>query len=144
MKIIIIFALMLLSTICFSAESPANLCVGVNQILPDKELTKTIIKSLKQQVAKKENLPDTVVITKISKYMSKDKWHIIWATPENMERGIFLLSGDSRKMKYVVVWGGIAFPEEESDILQWLKKQAPAAPISLLRCAAHAITHGQE
>ena len=143
MRTIVVIVLLFLSTICWAAEkAPASaLCMGIDQQLPDKNLYDTIIHALYQQMPKKEKIAEPIVITKIDKHMAKDNWHVVWASPVNMERGIFLLRGDAKNIEYVAVWGGVAFPEEESSVLQWFKDQAPTAPISLLKCVAHEITH---
>jgi len=126
------------------ACSTATLCTGIDQEIPDRSLSTEIINAIKTQAAQKENLDQPIVITKVDKYMGKDNWHIVWATPENMDPGVFLLQAVANNLEYVAVWGGVAFPEEEPEVLKWFTTQAPTAPIPLLKCVAHFISTGKE
>lgn len=120
-------------------------CAGINQQLPDKNVSKEIISALIRQVPEKEKqLDQPFVIKKIDKYMGKDNWHVVWATPEKNERGIFVLKGTPQNFEYVLVWGGVATDDEEQEIFEWFKKTLPEAPITLLKCVAYTITHGND
>lgn len=120
-------------------------CAGVNRQLPDKNFSKEIVSALTKQVPEKEKqLDQPFVIKKIDQYMGKDNWHVVWATPEKNERGIFVLKGTPQNFQYVLVWGGVATDDEEQEIFEWFKINLPEAPISLMKCVAYTITHGND
>jgi hypothetical protein len=142
---IVVFVMMLLvfPAVCFASDRAAQdkHCMGVKKTLPGKELAASIIRVFNQEMSTKEEIEEPVVVDRLERYMGKDGWHIVWATPRNMERGVFILHGNATSLEYIGVWGGTAFPEEESSVLEWFKGQAPDAPASLLECVAHAVTH---
>lgn len=122
------------------ADSP---CDGVDTNVPSGDLSSQLVAAIENQFPIKEGIGTSVVVKKIDKYMGKDNWHIVWTSPEGMERGVFLLQGNAEKILYRAVWGGAAFPEHEPDILKWLDDKAPTASPQLLKCAAHFMATGK-
>ncbi len=140
----VLLSFLILSSACLAGNNfdAGNQCAGIDQRLPGKALSSAIIHVLNREMSKKVN-EGQAVIEKIEKYSGKNNWHIVWTTPTNMERGVFILSGNSGDIEYKGVWGGCALPEEEQSVLEWFKSQAPDAPLSLLECTAYALTHEQ-
>lgn len=139
-NIIIIICISLLgSNICGAASS----CEGIDANVPSGGHASQIVSAIEKQFPKKEKIGSSVVVKKIDKYLGKDNWHIVWTSPEGMEQGVFLLQENEGKISYRAVWGGTAFPEDEPDILKWLKSKAPKASPQLLKCAAHFMATGK-
>jgi len=49
-------------------------------------------------------------------------WQMVWATPDNAERGVFVFRKDSGAFKYVDVWGGVLAPDEVGSGTSWAVK----------------------
>jgi hypothetical protein len=143
-QITIILSLLIMSVTCWAGDSHTieSRCAGVDQRLPGKELSSAIIRVLGGEISKQENT-EQAVVEKLEKYMGKEDWHIVWATPADMERGVFILFGNTKTIEYIGAWGGVASPEEEQSVLEWFRNRAPTAPVSLLECAAYTLTHEQ-
>jgi len=57
---------------------------------------------------------------------------------------VFVIAAEGDRLRYVALWGGVAFPEDEAQIFAWLVSKAPEAPQDLWRCVAHYLATREE
>jgi hypothetical protein len=119
-------------------------CTSARSVIiqsPVLSLQSNIIRTINQESCGIKDLDQPITVTGIDKYLGEGEWHFVWSTPQNAEPGVFILHGTENDLHCLTVWGGVAFPEEESEILNWFQAQAPGAPTALLKKVAYDVTH---
>src|SRR5919108_1223261 len=104
----------LAGTLVMPAIALGGLCANVNKTPPVGMLLERVRRVIATQAHRQENLREPLHIDKIHKYFGKDSWHVIWAKPRHYEMGVFLIASEDDRLRHVALWGGVAFPEEES------------------------------
>jgi hypothetical protein len=99
------------------------LCIGRSAATRWEQVRRVIA----TQAHRQEHLREPLQIDKIHKYLGKDAWHVIWAEPQDSETGVFLIAAEDDQLRYVALWGGVAFPEDEARIFDWFVSKAPGA-----------------
>jgi CheY-like chemotaxis protein len=88
----------------------------------------------------KQQSPSTVEIEKI---LTLHNWTAIWASPKDMEQGVFIYSQEKTGLSFHDVWGGYATPSEKPEVLRWIKKLSSSVPDDFANCLADTITGAQ-
>jgi len=79
---------------------------------------------------------------RIDKALTLEGWTAVWATPKDLEQGIFFYSQEKSGLTFHDVWGGSATPADKPNIVQWVKKLSPSVPPDFAECIANTITVG--
>jgi CheY-like chemotaxis protein len=83
--------------------------------------------------------PSTI---KVDKALTIGNWTAIWASPKEMEQGIFIYSQEKTGLSFHDVWGGYATPSEKPEIVRWVKQLSTSVPDDFANCLAATITTG--
>jgi hypothetical protein len=124
--------------------APGGLCANIQKTPPTGMFLDQVRRAIAEQAHQQEHLREPHHIDTIHKYFGKDAWHVIWAEPQGYEMGVFLIASEGDRLRHVALWGGVAVPEEESEIFEWFVAKAPDAPRDLLRCVAHSLSTREE
>ena len=120
-----------------AACSPANEQAALEGCAAvDMSLTEAQRQSEARRVASalKRN-PQSLNVTRV---MRQGDWTLVWATPNDLEAGVFFLHRQA-KPELVETWGGIAAPDEGSAIAAWARKLPGTPPAELSQCFASTI-----
>ena len=126
-------ALALLLAACSGGEQSGSAggCAGV-----DTALTEAQRQSEAGRVARAlQRDPASLQLTRV---MRQGDWTLVWATPNDMEAGVFFLKRGAQP-ELVETWGGVATPEERAEIAQWARKLPGNPPPELAECFASAV-----
>jgi len=69
-------------------------------------------------------------------------WRLVWATPDNAERGVFFFHREASDYRYVDVWGGVIPPDEIGSGTRWAMKLPGGVPRRLAQCFEKAVMRG--
>lgn len=108
-----------------------NPCSGV-----DRKLTPERSRSLAPVVAKQLNVKRAQILNSFR----FGRWSILYAATFESDEVYAFYSGAPQSNKYVTLWGGVAFKDEEEEIRNWTLKNAPGIPITLANCFAWHVT----
>jgi hypothetical protein len=133
MKVLVITVLLTLS----SSVIAANPCAGVSTTLSATEK-----RMYARSVSSSLTNGATPAQIKIEKAISLKNWTAVWATPKDMEQGIFFYSQEKSGLKFHDVWGGFALPSDKPDIVRWIEKLSASIPDDFAECAAETIAGG--
>ena len=109
-------------------------CDGVEQEGPEGQHA-TIRRAIAGQLGKAD--------VRVLEVLRHARWSIYLVEPPDAEPAFAFYSGDPSTNHYVTLWGGVATPDEEKEILAWVEKNAPGIPPPLGRCFAWHVTHGR-
>lgn len=133
MKIPTAFALLIASFPAFAATP----CAKVSTALAPAQ-RKMYARSIASNLTTRQ--PPSQI--KIDKAITLENWTAVWATPKDMEEGIFFYSQEKNGLTFHDVWGGYATPADKPDIVQWVKKLSPSVPNNFAECFAETVTGG--
>lgn len=133
MKIFVITTLLMFSRFAFAA----NPCAREVTVLTAAQ-RKMYARSISSNLTKWQ--PPAAI--KIDRALTIDNWTAIWATPKDMEQGVFFYSREKSGLTFHDVWGGFATPSDKPDIVRWVKKLSPSVPDDFAQCAAETIISG--
>lgn len=117
---------------CCWALSP---CDSINRSISESEkvrLAPILAKQLKRHLD----------VTKVSvlQAFKYGTWQIYYVEPQDWDAVYLFFSNDPEKIEYLNLWGGVARPEEEADVLSWTNKKVPGIPSTLAKCFAYHVT----
>lgn len=133
MLTVVILAVMMISASAFAADP----CAKASTTLPAVE-RKMYARSISSNLTKWT--PPAQI--KIDKGLTLAGWTAVWASPKDLEQGIFFYSQEKSGLVFHDVWGGYATPEDKPNIMQWVKKLSPSVPTDFAECIANTITLG--
>lgn len=70
----------------------------------------------------------------VGRVLAEGEWRLVWATPQEAERGVFFFQRDGDAWKLVEIWGGIALPEDRAETIAWARALPGAPPDQLSEC----------
>jgi hypothetical protein len=132
LKSLVVMAFLMISMSAFAA-GPCAGKVTTPTTTQRKMYARSISSNLKGQS------PSTI---KIDKTLTIDNWTAIWASPKDMEQGVFVYSQEKTGLTFHDVWGGYATPSEKPEIVRWVKHLSTSVPDDFANCFAAAITTG--
>ena len=65
------------------------------------------------------------------------QWRVIWAQPDDSEKGVFFFRGRHGAERFVDVWGGPT--SDRAGAFRWASRKV-GAPVALSRCFAERLT----
>jgi hypothetical protein len=79
----------------------------------------------------------------ISYRLVEGNWRLIFATPAEAERGVFVLRRTGARDRLVDIWGGILSPDERGQAAAWARSlPGGGVPPRIARCMDDAIGAG--
>ena len=71
-------------------------------------------------------------------------WRLVWATPDNAERGVYFFHRTGRSgYRLIETWGGVIAPDERDDTVAWARRlKGGGPPTALAGCFADALVAG--
>ena len=79
----------------------------------------------------------------LGRVLAEGEWRLVWATPQEAERGVFFLRREGAEWHLVEIWGGVITPGERADTIAWARKLPGAPPERLAGCFADALLAGE-
>jgi hypothetical protein len=67
-------------------------------------------------------------------------WSILYVSTGGADDAYGFYAADPLRNQYVTLWGGVALRDEETEIREWTRKNAPGIPATLARCLAWHVT----
>jgi len=119
-------------------------CANIEKTPPLGMFLDQVRRAIAEQAHRQEHLHEPLRLDTIHQYFGTDAWPVIWAEPQDSEMGVFLLAAEGDRLRHVALWGGVAVPEDEPRIFEWLVSKAPNAPRDLLCCVAHSLATREE
>lgn len=83
--------------------------------------------------------PDGGKVT-VERRMEVGDWLAVWATPANLERGVFFIRNTPQGPRFLETWGGVAGPEDRADVQAWARALDPEMPVALADCFAKVLS----
>ena len=77
---------------------------------------------------------------KIDKALTIGNWTANWASPKDLEQGVFIYSQEKTGLSFHDVWGGYATSSEKPEIVRWVKQLSTSVPDDFANCFAATIT----
>ena len=133
MRLIAALILMASATSALAADPCAN---------ANTTLTPAQKKMYARSIASWLTKPHSPTQIKVSKIMSVGKWTAVWATPSDMEQGVYFYSQEKSGLKYRDVWGASTGPSDKPALVQWVKKLDASSPEDFAECFAQSVTSG--
>ena len=133
MRTTVALALLICSLPAFGADSCANVSTALTA--PQKRM---YARSISSNLTKWQ--PPAQI--EIDRSLTLGNWTAVWATPKDMEQGIFFFSQGKGGLAFRDVWGGYATPSDKPDIVRWVKKLSPSVPDDFAECFAKTVTAG--
>jgi len=112
LKSLVIMAFLMISVSAFAAGPCAN---KVKDLITAER--KMYARSISSNLSKWQ--PPSAV--KIDKALTIGNWTAIWASPKDLEQGVFIYSQEKTGLSFHDVWGGYATPSEKPEIVRWIK-----------------------
>ena len=78
------------------------------------------------------------------KYLSSNNWIIIYIDAPPSDPAFLFYKGLPEHRKFITLWAGAARKDEENDIFNWTRNNAPGIPEPLARCFAWYVTNSRE
>jgi hypothetical protein len=80
----------------------------------------------------------------VSYLISNRDWRLIFATPRNSERGVFVMRRIGRSYRLVDTWGGVLTGSDRGDAARWARNlPGGGVPAGLAGCMDQAIVAGR-
>lgn len=81
----------------------------------------------------------------ISMVLEQAPWRLVWATPNDAERGVFFFKqSENNGYQLVDIWGGVLAPEDRDGAVDWASKLNGGGPSpQLIRCFVDALAGGK-
>lgn len=82
----------------------------------------------------------------VSYVLTEGNWRLVFATPRERERGVFVMRRSPRgNYRLVETWGGVVTPDDErGDVARWARAlPGGGVPARLARCMEQAIVAGR-
>ena len=80
----------------------------------------------------------------VSHLISDRNWRLVFATPANSERGVFVMRRAGRNYRLVDTWGGVLAPSDRGQAARWARNLAGGGvPAVLANCMEQAIISGR-
>jgi hypothetical protein len=80
----------------------------------------------------------------ISYVLAEPGWRVIWATPDDAERGVFFFRRAGSFYRLVEIWGGVISPSERAETIAWARALKGGGPSArLARCFVAALIAGK-
>ncbi|WP_434113394.1 hypothetical protein [Paraburkholderia caffeinilytica] len=73
-----------------------------------------------------------------------DQWSIIYVSTPVSESGFLFYSDDPLSSRYLTIWAGMAWPNEEDEIRNWALKNVSGIPVQLAACFAWYVTKNRD
>jgi len=81
--------------------------------------------------------------TEVSHVISDGEWRLVFATPTNSERGVFVMRRTGRNYRLVDTWGGVLAPSDRGHAAGWARSlPRGGVPAVLANCMERAIIAG--
>ena len=71
-------------------------------------------------------------------------WTIVFVDTKESDPPFLFFHGNPAKTRYVTMWSGAATRSEQTEMRNWVLKNAPGIPEPLANCFAWHATHGQD
>lgn len=80
----------------------------------------------------------------IGTVLNDGRWRLIWATPDEAERGVyFFRQAGKRGLRYADVWGGVIAPGDEAGVAKWARGLTSGGPDTrTVRCFIDTVKAG--
>ncbi|HZH06990.1 MAG TPA: hypothetical protein VEY69_09970 [Lautropia sp.] len=80
----------------------------------------------------------------VSHIIADRNWRLVFATPEDAERGVFVMRRSGRNYRLVETWGGVLEPSDRGDAARWARGlPGGGVPATLANCMDRAILAGR-
>lgn len=80
----------------------------------------------------------------VSYVLNEGPWRLVFATPRDHERGVFVLRQNGRSYRLIETWGGVMDPEEAGQAAAWARGLSNGGvPARLAACMDRAIIAGR-
>ena len=80
----------------------------------------------------------------VSYVLGDSNWRLVFATPADAERGVFVLRRAGRGYRLVDTWGGVMAPDEHGQAAAWARAlSGGGVPARLAACMDRAIVAGR-
>ena len=93
----------------------------------------------------KQKSEQHVVADDIGLVLEQAPWRLVWATPNDAERGVFFFKQtDDKGYQLVDIWGGVLAPEDRAGAVDWASQLKGGGPSpALIECFVDAVASGQ-
>jgi hypothetical protein len=128
---------MILTTALLLAAQSPSACSGLTP-----RLTPALRRTEAARVASVSRLP--VRPTDVSHVIGDGNWRLVFATPRNSERGVFVIRRVSRDYRLVDTWGGVMALSDRGQAAKWARSlPGGGVPAALANCMERAIIAGR-
>jgi hypothetical protein len=112
---------------------------GCSAVTP--RLTSALRRTEAARVASVARLP--VRPGDVSHVIGDANWRLVFATPRNSERGVFVIRRAGRNYRLVDTWGGVLAPSDRGQASKWARAlPGGGVPAALANCMERAILAG--
>jgi len=126
---ILLLPFLLWASIAVAHPTP---CEGVEEVQPPPQA-----KRLGHIASVQLKMPN-VKVTKTFRFRG---WEIVLAEPEEADSAYLFYAGTPSPANYRAFWAGAAGPNDQGEILAWVKTAVRGIPIRLSQCFSFRVTH---
>ena len=127
-----IVLILLIATAAQGARGP---CDGVDRSVAIERKAK-----LERHVARLFKVPKAEVLQSFR----LGAWNILYVETYDSDEPFVFFRGDPLKTSYITLWSGAAGYNEEEEIFDWTRENAPGIPRRLARCFAYHVTKARD
>ena len=127
-----VILVLLIAGLAQAASAP---CAGVDRNIGIESKAK-----IERRIAKLFKVPKVEVLQSFRLGV----WDILYVETYDSDEPFVFFRGDPFKTRYVTLWSGAAGYNEEEEIFDWTRKNAPGIPRRLARCFAYHVTKDRD
>lgn len=127
---------MLLAAALLVTAQPAASCAAVTPAL-----TTAVRRTEAQRVTRLAR--QAVRPSDVGYVLNEGNWRLVFATPRNAERGVFVLRRAGNVYRLIDIWGGVISPDDRGDAVAWARAlPGGGVPARLAQCMEDAVVAG--